>query len=209
METLSLNALMLTVLAVLAFAFTLPEKEAVMYTVDVQQSEITWKGEKVTGQHLGTIQLQQGSLALENGKLTGGSFTIDMSRLNNTDLEGEQKGKLEGHLKSDDFFGVATYPTATLTITSVEPQGDDTYQVTGDLTIKDKTNQVQFPATVTAQENQITAKASITVDRSEYDVRYGSDSFFDNLGDKVIYDDFYMEVLLVADSPMTEKAMKE
>jgi len=128
----------------------------------------------------------------------GGNFTIGMSTLSNTDLEGEQKGKLEGHLKSDDFFGVATYPTATLTTTKVEPKADNTYQVTGVMTIKNKTNQVQFPATVTTEGNQVKANASITVDRSGYDVRYGSDSFFDNLGDKVIYDDFYLEVLLVA-----------
>ncbi|WKN41511.1 YceI family protein [Tunicatimonas pelagia] len=208
MKKISLNALVLTVLAVVASAFTLPEKEAVTYTVDVQQSEVTWKGEKVTGNHVGTIQLQQGSLALEDGKLIGGNFTIDMSTLSNTDLEGEQKGKLEGHLKSDDFFGVATHPTATLTITKVKPQANNTYQVTGKLTIKDKTNQIQFPATVTTEGSQVTANASIAVDRSEYDVRYGSDSFFDNLGDKVIYDDFHLEVSLVANAPMMEKAMK-
>ena len=208
MKVFSLNALVLTVLAIVTSAFTLPEKEAVTYTDDVQQSQVTWKREKVTGNHVGTIQLQQGSLALEDGKLTGGNFTIDMSTINNTDLEGEQKGKLEGHLKSDDFFGVATYPNAVLTITNVEPQNDNTYQVTGELTIKDKTNQIQFPATVTTEGSQVTASASITVDRSEYDVRYGSDSFFDNLGDKVIYDDFHLEISLVADSSMAKKAMK-
>ncbi|MEM9833030.1 MAG: YceI family protein [Bacteroidota bacterium] len=200
MKTFSLNALVITVLAALISAFTLPEKEATTYTVDTKQSEITWKGEKVTGQHLGTIQLQQGSLALEDGKLTGGNFTIDMSTLSNTDLEGEQKGKLEGHLKSDDFFGVATYPTATLRITGVEPQSGNTYQVTGELTIKDKTNTIEFPTTVTTKGDKVMASASITVDRSKYDVRYGSDSFFDNLGDQVIYDDFQLEVSLVASS---------
>ncbi|MEM6844909.1 MAG: YceI family protein [Bacteroidota bacterium] len=200
MKTFSLNALVITVLAALISAFTLPEKEATTYTVDTKQSEITWKGEKVTGQHLGTIQLQQGSLALEDGKLTGGNFTIDMSTLSNTDLEGEQKGKLEGHLKSDDFFGVATYPTATLRITGVEPQSGNTYQVTGELTIKDKTNTIEFPTTVTNKGDKVMASASITVDRSKYDVRYGSDSFFDNLGDQVIYDDFQLEVSLVASS---------
>jgi polyisoprenoid-binding protein YceI len=198
----SMNVLVLAVIFAVASAFTLPEKEAVTYNVDVQQSEITWKGEKIAGAHEGTIQLRDGSLLLEDGKLAGGNFTIDMNTISNTDLEGEYKGKLEGHLKSDDFFGVEKYPTATLTITKVEPQSGNTYQITGDLTIKNKTNQIQFPATVTTQGNRVTADASITVDRSEYDVRYGSDSFFDNLGDKVIYDDFDLQVSLVAENPV-------
>jgi len=198
----SMNVLVLAVIFALASAFTLPEKEAVTYNVDLQQSEITWKGAKIGGAHEGTIQLRDGNLLLEEGKLVGGNFTIDMSTITNSDLEGEYKGKLEGHLKSDDFFGVETYPTATLTITKVEPQGGNTYQITGDLTIKNKTNQIQFPATVNAQGNRVTADASITVDRSEYDVRYGSDSFFDNLGDKVIYDDFDLQVSLVAENPV-------
>ena len=92
-------------------------------------------------------------MTIEDGKLIGGNFTIDMSTLSSTDLEGEQKGKLEGHLKSDDFFGVATYPTATLTITKGEPQSGDNYQVAGELTIKDQTNPIQFPATVTTKGN--------------------------------------------------------
>ncbi|MEM9676255.1 MAG: YceI family protein [Bacteroidota bacterium] len=198
----SLNVLLLAVIFALASAFTLPEKEAVSYDVDVQQSEITWKGEKIAGAHEGTIQLRDGSLLLEDGKLVGGNFTIDMSTISNSDLEGEYKGKLEGHLKSDDFFGVEKYPTATLSITNVEPKAGNTYQITGDLTIKDKTNQIQFPATVATQGNRVTAEASITVDRSEYDVRYGSDSFFDNLGDKVIYDDFDLQISLVAENPV-------
>lgn len=198
----STNVLVLAVIFALASAFTLPEKEAVTYNVDVQQSEITWKGEKIAGAHEGTIQLRDGSLLLEEGKLVGGNFTIDMNTISNSDLEGEYKGKLEGHLKSDDFFGVEKYPTATLNISNVELKAGNTYQITGDLTIKDKTNQIQFPATVTTQGNRVTAEASITIDRSEYDVRYGSDSFFDNLGDKVIYDDFDLKVSLVAENPV-------
>ncbi len=198
----SLNVLVLAAIFALASAFTLPEKEAVSYDVDVQQSEITWKGEKIAGAHEGTIQLRDGSLQLEDGKLVGGNFTIDMSTISNSDLEGEYKGKLEGHLKSDDFFGVEKYPTAKLSITNVEPKSGNTYQITGSLTIKNKTNEIQFPATVATQGNRVTAEASITVDRSEYDVRYGSDSFFDNLGDKVIYDDFDLQISLVAENPV-------
>ncbi|MEQ9440260.1 MAG: YceI family protein [Cyclobacteriaceae bacterium] len=200
MKTLSLKALTLLFATIVATAFTLPEKETVTYNVDPQQSEISWKGEKVAGEHVGTIALQEGTLLLENGVLAGGTFTIDMNSITNTDLDGEQKGKLEGHLKSDDFFGVATYPTALLTITNVTPKGNG-YEVTGDLTIKEKTHEVTFPTTVTTQGNQVKADASITIDRSKYDVRYGSGSFFDNLGDKTIYDEFHLQVSLVAENP--------
>ena len=89
-------------------------------------------------------------------------------------------------MKSDDFFGVEAYPTATLAITGVNPQQGDQYTNVGDLTIKGITHPVEFPATVGLQNDQLTAEATITVDRSEYNVRYGSSSFFDNLGDNVI-----------------------
>ena len=200
MKMLTRNIAALVVMAFAATAFTPIAEELAEYTIDVQKSEITWKGKKVTGEHTGTIELQQGNLLVEDGKLLGGSFTIDMRTISNTDLAGEDKGKLEGHLKSDDFFGVESHPTATLEITDVKQESDNTYQVTGDLTIKGKTNEIQFPATVSTESGQVTAEASITVDRSEYDVRYGSDSFFDNLGDKVIYDDFQLEVSLVAEN---------
>lgn len=198
MKTIPLKALTLLFATVVASAFTLPEKEAVTYNIDTQKSEVSWKGEKVTGEHIGTINLQEGTLMLEDGTLVGGSFTIDMNTITTTDLEGEDKGKLEGHLKSDDFFGVQSYPTAKLNITNVEAKGNNKYEITGDLTIKETTQEVTFPATVTTQENQVTADASITINRSKYDVRYGSGSFFDDLGDKTIYDEFHLQVSLVA-----------
>ncbi len=177
-------------------AFT--DKPTATYTVDAEQSTVRWTGKKVTGQHNGMIDLQGGTLEVNGDQLSGGQFVIDMSTLNNEDLEGEDKAKLEGHLKSDDFFGVENHPTAELVITQVTPQEGDQYTITGDLTIKGTTHPVAFPATVSLQDGQLTAEATITVDRSKYDVRYGSNSFFDNLGDKVIYDDFDIAVSLVA-----------
>jgi polyisoprenoid-binding protein YceI len=133
---------------------------------------------------------------MEEGALTGGSFSIDMATLVCEDLSGEYKGKLEGHLKSDDFFGVANNPTADFTITSSIAQGPGKYKIVGDLTIKGITKEIKFPATVTEENGVYTAVADITVDRSEYDVKYGSGSFFDGLGDKVIYDEFNLAVSL-------------
>ncbi len=182
----------------IATAFTSPDQPAAVYAVDAEQSSVQWVGKKVTGQHEGNISIQEGSLEVTDDQLTGGQFTIDMSTINNQDLEGEDKAKLEGHLKSDDFFGIETYPTAQLVITQVTPKEGSVYTITGDMTIKDKTNTVEFPATIAVQDGQLTAQADITIDRSKYDVRYGSGSFFDNLGDNTIYDDFELTVSLVA-----------
>ena len=190
----------LAVVFILTTAFVSPDRPASVYTVDAEQSTVQWVGKKVTGQHNGSIAIQAGTLEITDGQLTGGQFSIDMGTIDTEDLQGEDKAKLEGHLKSDDFFGVEAYPTAQLVITQVTPEEDNTYTITGDLTIKGKTNPIEFPATVNMQDGQVTAEADITVDRSKFDVRYGSDSFFDDLGDKVIYDDFELAVSLIATS---------
>ena len=159
--------------------------------VKTEASTVTWKAYKVTGSHTGTVDLESGALLFDdNGNLTGGEFEVDMSTLISTDLEGESKGKLEGHLKSDDFFGVATHPTSKLVFTDVKSTGKNSYEVTGDLTIKGITKPVTFDVSIYGSK----ATATLKVDRAEYDVRYGSGSFFDNLGDKTIYDEFDLVV---------------
>ncbi|WP_419212282.1 YceI family protein [Maribacter sp. X9] len=179
---------LVTFFGVSAFASTPIEKEKKQ--VKVSESTVTWKGYKVTGSHEGTIDLKSGYLEMENGKLTGGEFVVDMTSINNTDLDADSQGKLEGHLKSDDFFGVANHPTAKLVFTSVKPMNKDSYTVTGDLTIKETTKPITF--VVSVYKNKATA--TMKIDRAEYDVRYGSGSFFDNLGDKTIYDEFDLVV---------------
>lgn len=161
--------------------------------VKTTESTVTWKGYKVTGSHHGTIALKSGSLIFDGDKLTGGEFVVDMPTLVSNDLQGEYKGKLEGHLKSDDFFGVEAHPTSKLVFTSVKATGKNSYEVTGDLTIKGKTNPVTFDISIYGNK----ATATMKVDRSLYDVKYGSGSFFDNLGDKTIYDEFDLVVDLV------------
>ena len=172
------------IIATITFAFTTIEdgkKE-----VNVETSSVTWKGYKVTGSHVGSIALKQGSLEFKDGALTGGEFVMDMTSIENTDLEGEYKGKLEGHLKSDDFFGVANYPTAKLVFNKVKSTGKNSYEVTGDLTIKDKTNPVTFETSVYGNK----ATANLKIDGTAYGVKYVSASFFDDLKDKAIYDEF-------------------
>ena len=167
-----------------AFSFTTIEENKKEIKTD--KSEVVWKGYKVTGSHEGTIAIQSGSLTFEDEKLTGGEMVINMTTINTTDLEGEYKGKLDGHLKSDDFFGVANHPTATLVFKDVTASGKNAYSVSGELTIKGKTNPVTFTISIYGSK----ATASLKVDRTEYDVRYGSASFFDGLKDKAIYDEF-------------------
>lgn len=160
--------------------------------VDVVNSKITWKGHKVTGEHDGYITLQEGALQFDDkNQLKGGTFVMDMPTLTVTDLEGEMKGNLEAHLKSDDFFSTNKHSSAKFVITKVEGKNGK-YKVTGDLTIKGITNPNTFDMVVSGN----TATADLKVDRTKYDIKYRSSSFFDNLKDKAIYDNFDLGVSL-------------
>lgn len=182
-------------LAVLTLAFTSAVETG---GVDTNTSVITWKGYKVLGSHTGTIKINTGDLQMQDGQLVGGSFTIDMKTISCTDLEGEYKGKLEGHLKSADFFGVEEYPTASFNITNVVSRGTPgAYKITGDLKIKETTKSVRFNVNIGEEDGQQIATGDVQIDRSDFDIRYGSGSFFDNLGDKTIYDEFDLSVRLV------------
>ncbi len=152
----------------------------------ISSSKVVWKGYKVLGSHEGTIDLSSGFLNFDGETLTGGEFVMDLTTISTTDLEGEYKGKLDGHLKSEDFFGVDQYPTATLKMTKVKSSGKNSYSVTADLTMKDVTKEIQFEASVYGSK----ASASIKIDRTDYNVKYGSESFFGELKDNAIYDEF-------------------
>jgi polyisoprenoid-binding protein YceI len=173
-------------IAVIFLSFSFTSIDGDKKEIKTESSKVIWKGYKVTGSHEGTINIKSGALIFDADKLVGGEFVIDMTTINATDLEGNWKNKLDGHLKSDDFFGVATYPTAALVFTKVEASGKNAYNVTGDLTIKGKTNPITFTISIYGSK----ATANLKIDRSKYDVRYGSTSFFDNLQDKAIYDEF-------------------
>lgn len=161
--------------------------------IDASKSNITWVGKKVTGSHEGTIKFKEGTITFKGAKLTGGNFVVNMASIVCTDLKaGEGKEKLEGHLKADDFFGTANYPTGTLVFTKVAAKQNGLYTVTGDLTLKGITKPITFDMLVQGSK----ATAALVVDRTKYDIKYGSGSFFDGLGDKVIYDNFDLAVEL-------------
>lgn len=163
-------------------------------SVNVEKSVLKWKGEKVTGEHYGKISLQSGNLTVSDGMIKSGSFVINMKSIICDDLEdATYNQKLVNHLKSDDFFGVETHPVAKLAITGSSKFADNKATVKADLTIKGITH----PVTFVAEKTKNGYTAIIKVDRSKYDVRYGSKSFFDDLGDKVIYDEFTLDVTLV------------
>lgn len=161
--------------------------------IDIAKSSINWTGKKVTGKHNGTVNFKDGSLVFKKSKLIGGEFNVDMTSLTATDLTGEYQGKLNGHLKSEDFFGTEKYPLSTLVIKKITSKAKNTYNVIADLTIKGNTNPIVFDLTVKSN----TAITKFKVDRTKYNIKYGSGSFFDNLGDKAISDDFELEVKLV------------
>lgn len=180
----SIKTVTFAIIAIVTLSFTTMETEK--KDIKIKNSKVVWKGYKVTGSHEGTINIKSGSLSFNDGKLTGGECSIDMTTLVSTDLTGEYKGKLEGHLKSDDFFGVEKFPTATLIFTDVKVKGKNSYNITGDLTIKGKTNPVTFEISIYGSK----ATTSLKIDRTKYGVKYGSTSFFDGLKDKAIYDEF-------------------
>lgn len=189
MKKLSMSILSLA-FAVTAFAGGEEVKETVV-AVNPDQSNIAWHGSKVTGEHNGNVDVRQGNVVLdEKGNIKTAYVQVDMKTITNEDLEGDSNGKLVGHLKSDDFFSVEKHPYAEINLKSFKPGKESgTYVASGDLTIKGKTAPVSFPFTYNNNDGSFTATGDVTFDRSNYDVRYGSPSFFDDLGDKVIHDD--------------------
>ena len=188
-------SMFLVLVAIATFSFVKPP---VKVPADLTSSFVKWTGYKVTGQHFGKVMLKSGSLEFEGDNLIGGAFEMDMTSITVEDLSGEGAKKLGGHLKSDDFFGVAAHPTSKFVITKVVSRGTPgAYKIVGNLNLKAATKELRFNADIKTIEGKQTAVAKIKLDRSEYDIRYGSGSFFENLGDKTIYDEFDLEINLV------------
>jgi polyisoprenoid-binding protein YceI len=183
-----MKTLLISVLMIAFTAFTMNAQEM---TADVKKSTLKWHGKKVTGEHFGNISLKSGSMEIKDNQIARGKFVIDMSSITNSDLTDQAYNtKLVNHLKSDDFFGVAKHPEAVIEIVKSTPFTNNEATVDAKLTIKNITHPVSFKA----KKDGKTYVAEILVDRSKYDVRYGSGSFFDNLGDNMIYDEFTMTV---------------
>ena len=188
--------LALAVVTLVLVSFTSLQKEAIKENVqseitgsfdgnvDTASSVLLWKGFKPTGSHNGTVKLASGTIKVKRGKLKSGEFVIDMTSIK--DADGSKR--LEGHLKSGDFFGVEKFPTSKFVITKVKNKGGK-LAVTGDLTVKGITKSITIPAMLSEAGGVITFKSeTFKVNRADFNVRYGSKSFFDNLKNKFIND---------------------
>ncbi|MFM6948029.1 MAG: YceI family protein [Aquirufa sp.] len=163
--------------------------------VSTSASKVVWLAKKVTGEHNGTVNISKGSLAVDGNKLVGGNFTIDLKSIVCKDLtDPGYNQKFISHITSGDFFEVEKFPTANFIITKVAGN-----QVSGNMTIKGITKAITFPAQISVAGGKVTASATITLDRTDYNIKYGSKKFFESIGDKAIYDDFALTVSLVSE----------
>ena len=183
----NLKSIALLFLSLVAVTITAQTKK-----IDIAGSSIEWLGKKVTGQHNGIVNFKDGALVFKEKALKGGSFTVDMNSLTATDLKGEYQGKLNEHLKADDFFGTEKYPTSSLVFKNIEAKAKDVYTVTADLTIKGITKPIAFDITVKGN----TATTTFNVDRTKYGIEYNSKSIFSSIADKAINDEFELKVNL-------------
>lgn len=193
------SGILILAIALITMSFTNPIKFGKnSLNVDVSSSTITWKGYKPTGSHNGTIMLQTGTLEMDGENLVGGSFTVEMSSIKDAD----GSAKLEGHLKSADFFDVDTFTISTFKITEVAENGEEEEGlviVTGEMTIKGITKEISFSAEVSKTEDSVVFESeNFQINRADFNVKYMSKSFFDNLKDKFVNDEFDLQVKLVA-----------
>lgn len=173
------------------------------YQLQPQLSTLGWEAKKIAGQHSGTLQFKSGTVLVRGSQLVGGTFVVDMNSLKVEDIkDAESNGKMMGHLRSDDFFSIASNPTAAFAITKVTAiKGDaagNNATITGNLTIKGVTQPVSFPAKVGVKNGVAAASGTATIDRTKFGIKYGSKSFFDSLGDNVINDEFALSFNVIA-----------
>lgn len=171
------------------------------FEIIATQSNIDWVSRKVTGAHNGTIAIKEGTLLFADDHLVSGRFVIDTQSITILDVtDPVTNAQFAGHLASDDFFNSEHYPVATFDISQVEPRGNGSYHITGDLTIKGITHPVSFDAQVDRSGNSVTASGKITVDRTKFGIKFGSANFFHNLGDTLIYNNFDLNTRITAEA---------
>jgi polyisoprenoid-binding protein YceI len=179
-------------------------ENAVVANIDAERSTIGWMGTKITGQHDGTIGLANGELYLIGDQLVGGNIVLDMAAIVVLDIEDPQmNARLQGHLQSDDFFSTESFPEATFEMANIVKleealTGEPNYTISGNLTIKGITHGVTFPAYVEVENDVVTANADFDLDRTMWDVKFGSGRFYENLGDNLIHDNFNIKLDITA-----------
>ena len=175
-----------------------------VFALDSASSKVEWLAKKVTGQHNGTLAIKSGELKTEAGKITSGRFTLNMAAIKVVDItDAETNAKLAGHLNSEDFFSTSKFPEGTFELVSTEPianaaAGSPNYTIKGNLTLKGISKAISFPSTITINGETLNAQADFDIDRTEWDIRYGSGKFFKDIGDKAINDNFNIKLNIVA-----------
>lgn len=191
-----LFSLALSIVTIISFATNLHIDNV---RVSSESSTIKWIGSKIASSHEGNVSIQKGTLAIDHGTLVGGEFSIDMNSIVCTDLEPNKGGeKIVKHLKNEDFFNVEEYPLAYVKIIRAVKGSGNTYKIIADLTIKGITKPITFQADVNVNGKNFLATANMKIDRTKWDIKYGSGSFFDNLGDRAILDEIEFDIYLLS-----------
>ncbi|PIR59376.1 MAG: hypothetical protein COU69_00540 [Candidatus Pacebacteria bacterium CG10_big_fil_rev_8_21_14_0_10_56_10] len=180
----------------------------ISYQLDLSQSTVTWEARRIVGaEHTGTVDMAAGLIVLEETdestpsgqpRLAGAEFVIDVTSLNEAGSDPDSDSIFERDVKLNNFFDVASFPNSQFVVTSVEPQTDGSFIVTGDLTIKDQTHQISFPAQIELSEDAITGQATFEIDRTRWGITFESGSIFQNLGDRAIEDEVEFTVSITA-----------
>ncbi|WP_313090143.1 YceI family protein [Chryseobacterium flavum] len=171
------------------------------FKINAENSTIDWVGRKVTGAHNGTIRVKEGNFIFENQKLQSGKFVIDIRSIKILDIEDtETNTQFANHLASDDFFNSEQFPEASFEITHAEPGDENLYYVQGHLTIKGITQPTDTSLQIVTTDNAAVLKAKLVVDRTKFNIRFRSSNFFTNLGDTLIYNNFDLNIHLIAEA---------
>jgi len=180
------------------------QAEAMEFKVDTSASTIEWQGSKPTGEHTGTIRLSEGTFSANDSIIESGNFVIDMQSIEVTDLEGDDKKDLEAHLmgtvegKEGDFFNATKYPEATFEVTEITEK-DGQKMLSGNLTIKEESKNISFPVSIDQSGDSIEITSEeFSIDRTNWNVNFGSKSVFDGLGDNFVSDDITLKINLKA-----------
>jgi polyisoprenoid-binding protein YceI len=168
------------------------------YTADVTKSKLVWKAEKVTGGHDGHVSLKSGNVFMDHGKIAKASFVVDMNTITNDDIKSEKySNKLVGHLKSEDFFNVKKHPEVSFDMIKATPVGNGKFDVFGNITIKGIQGVISFPMMLKESKSELEVSGTFSFDRTKFDIKYDSGSFFENLGDRAINDEVVIDFNIV------------
>ena len=168
------------------------------YTMDKDKTVVQWSGTKVGTIEEGTVTLRSCTFSIDHGILEKGEMVIEMNGIKATSQKGKAARELTEHLRSEDFFNVAQFPTASFVVSSTRADGMGSLMLSGALTIKGKTKEMDARIRF-ASTDPVIATLDFIFDRSDFDVRFGSGSFFEDLGDNLISDMVGIKMALIED----------